>query len=554
MATIPLPALHGAPIQQGPGLLEMYGQALGIKNAQQEMAQRQAMAPMQQAATQQALDSGALDLRAKEQAVQDQTTLRTLTPKYVQKDENGNVTGYNYAGLFDAAAGAGVSPNTLSALQKGISDATMAKANATKAQLENDATVNAQAYQRLEGIRAIKDPAQRQQAWQAVMPWVGQNAATLKINPGMLPASVPDDGTLNGFEAMLGMHAQQLKDADTQSSIGKNNAQAQEAQANTQKTNAETDFYAKNGGAPGVPVDAAQQADWMAKNPGKGPSDYKLWVMQHSPQVIVQGMSNGQAAQAGAGGRTIDWGKIAQHYGMTPGAFDQTAEKYFQTGQLPQIGRSPNAIAMNRDIMSRTAELHPNESLAAGSAEFKANGESLKKLQASADQVEAFENTANKNIEMLEGLAQKVPDLGSRWANIPVRMLNGTMLGADNMAAFKTALAPVQTEAAKILNSANLQGQLSDSARHELQDIVDGNLPYSALVSSLNVLQQDFKNRRDSYSQQIGDIKSRMQSGKTGSGDSQNPSAITVTAPNGRVFTFSDQASANVFKKEAGIQ
>ncbi len=223
-------------------------------------------------------------------------------------------------------------------------------------------------------------------------------------------------------------------------------------------------------------------------------------------------MSKGAAGapenQAPGGG--TDWGKVAQRYGMTPGAFDQTAEKYFQTGQLPQIGRSPNAIAMNRDLMNRANDLHPGESLAENSAAFKASSDSLKKLQGNLDVITAFEGTANKNIDMLKSIAQKVPDMGVRFANVPVRMLSGSLIGTENMAAFKTALAPVQAEAAKILNSANLSGTLSDSSRHELQDIVDGNATYPALVASLNVLQQDFKNRHDSTQQTINDIQQRL--------------------------------------------
>jgi hypothetical protein len=312
---------------------------------------------------------------------------------------------------------------------------------------------------------------------------------------------------LQQFGPVLSMHGAYLDEA-----LGRQQKQTelQTSQAKLAQTQAESQFYQQNGGAPGVSADLMQQSDWLKKNPGKGPSDYLVWKNQHSPAVVVQNMNNGAAAGSGVPGGAIDWGKAAQRYGMTPQAFDQTAEKYFQTGQLPPIGRSPNAIAMNRDLMNRAAELHPNASLAENSAEFKANSDSLKKLQASLDTVNAFENTANKNIDMLKGLAQKVPDFGTRLANVPIRMITGNTIGTENMAAFKTALAPVQSEAAKILNSANLQGQLSDSSRHELQDLVDGNLPYPSLVSSLNVLQQDFRNRHDSTQQQIDDIKTRM--------------------------------------------
>jgi hypothetical protein len=511
MATIPLPALHTAPIEQPPSPLAMYAQLMGIKNQQQELQQRQAMAPLQQEQAQQAVQAGQLENQQRQQQQQDVQTLRSLSPNFLTKDENGKVTGYDFNGLFNQAASSGVSPQTLAAFQKSISDATLARANATKAERENQQAVNAEAFNHLEGLRGAQDPAQRQQLWQSAVQWSMKNSAALGIDPGKFPTQAPDDNGLSALEASLGMHAQQIADAGKLAETDKNVQQGKEASAKTAQTEAETKFYEQNGGAPGVPAEAVQQADWLKKNPGKGPSDYVLWKDKNAPSVIVQNMSTAASAGSAPGsGGAIDWGKAAQRYGMTPAAFDQTAEKYFQTGQLPPIGRSSNAIAMNRDLMNRAAELHPNVSLAENSAEYKANADSLKKLLGATDQLEAFEGTANKNIELLKSIAAKVPDLGVRFANVPVRMLTGNTIGTENMAAFKTALAPVQTEAAKILNSANLQGVLSDSARHELQEIVDGNATYPALVASLNVLQKDFSNRRESNHAQIQDIQTRL--------------------------------------------
>jgi hypothetical protein len=157
--------------------------------------------------------------------------------------------------------------------------------------------------------------------------------------------------------------------------------------------------------------------------------------------------------------------------------------------------------------------------LAANSAEYKANTHSLQNLQKNYDQVQAFEGTASKNIDLLQQTAQNIPDLGTRFANVPVRMLNARMLGTEKMAAFNTALNTAQTEAAKVLNSSNASGVLSDSARHELQQIVDGNMPYKSMVASLNTLKQDMANRTAAYQQQIGDIQRRI-----GGGGNQTPS------------------------------
>jgi hypothetical protein len=89
MATIPLPALHTAPIAQPTSPLEMYGQLMGIKNAQQEqqaraqqMQQQQAMAPLQQQQAQQTVQSGQMDIEAKQRAANDQKAMSAVMQQW----------------------------------------------------------------------------------------------------------------------------------------------------------------------------------------------------------------------------------------------------------------------------------------------------------------------------------------------------------------------------------------------------------------------------------------------------------------------------------------
>jgi hypothetical protein len=48
-----------------------------------------------------------------------------------------------------------------------------------------------------------------------------------------------------------------------------------------------------------------------------------------------------------------------------------------------------------------------------------------------------------------------------------------------------------------------------------LQQILDGNLSYKALVGSLGTLKQDMNNRTQSYQIQIGDIQKRIRGAGT---------------------------------------
>ncbi len=278
-----------------------------------------------------------------------------------------------------------------------------------------------------------------------------------------------------------------------------------------------------------APVANVEMKSWLAQHPGKTPADFMAYKATLVPQFNFN-----IAAQTGAGKTPA---AVAQQFGMSPEAFDQAAEKYYQTGTMPQMGRGAQGMALQRAIMNRTGELHPGASLAAGSAEYASNKASLSKLQTNFDQVNAFENTALKNLDQVAQTGAKVPDLGVRFANVPVRLITGSMLGTPEMAAFRTALLTAQAESAKVLNSANANGVLSDSARHEAQDVLDGNLPFPAMMASINQLKTDFANRHQSYGDQINDIQQRM-GGKGGgqSGVAQyTPPAgsKTATGPNG---------------------
>jgi hypothetical protein len=191
---------------------------------------------------------------------------------------------------------------------------------------------------------------------------------------------------------------------------------------------------------------------------------------------------------------------------LTPQAKQALGENFAQTGSLPTGLRSP---AMSAQILNEAAK-GGDLNIAANKATYTADAGSLKKLQSQFDTVNAFENTAIKNLDQVAKAGAKVPDLGARYANIPVRMISEKMIGTPEMAAFKTALLTAQNEAAKVLTSANASGVLSDSARHEAQQVLDGNLPFPAMMASINQLKTDFANRHQAYQGQIAEIKSRI--------------------------------------------
>ena len=307
-----------------------------------------------------------------------------------------------------------------------------------------------------------------------------------------------------------------MNEAYLSDALARKKAQVDEqtAEAGLAEKQAAANFYTQNGGAPGVPVEAVQQADWLKKNPGKGPSDYVAWKAKQSPTAMMMGAVNLSAA------------------GM-----DLAANNYRLTGQLPSsMSRDPKVV---QAIINHAAELdqqNGGEGIASNKASLQANAQSLKSLQKNFDQVSAFENTANKNLDLFVNKLSQIPDLGTKFANVPMRMINDRMIGTANYQAMKAAQQTAASEVAKVLSSANASGVLSDSQKKEAEDVLSGNLSMAAAVKVAQTLKQDFANRHQSYQQQITDIQGRIRSAGNSQqqgGANASPQSPTTNDPLG---------------------
>lgn len=551
MSSIPLPALG---IKPGENPLTGYAKALSIRGEQQ-----------QQQMQQEQLKGAHLQ---NESAQMDIDSQRAITRAYTESQGDLNKT-------IPLAAQYGAKPDALMKIKT-------AYLTQQEAALKLSDSQRAQALQSADLVRGAHDqvsalpPEQRPAAYQQAL--MGLKNAGVDIS--QMPPQYPGDEAFQISGASIQGHQQMLKDAETIAATNKNNAQTNEANASIPGKQAQSDAQVRSNAASqlasskdqaeyeqklgempykiasqfpkqfdkdavlqagmtpheqaSVPVEKMEFRDWSRERKAKGlPASYAefaQWKATLAPAARLT-IENGLTSTPKASDGSTDVAAQAKKFGMSAEAFDQQAEKYFQTGQLPALGRGITGPALQRSLMNRAAELHPEGDLAGNAAAYAANKDSLKKLQTNFDQVSAFESTAKKNIDLLQSTAAKIPDLGSRFANTPVRAISGNMIGSENMAAFKTALNTAQTEAAKVLNSSNASGVLSDSARHELQDIIDGNLPFKSMVASLNTLKQDMTNRHQAYSDQISDIQKRMATKKGGGGSTSNAAPSDSSDP-----------------------
>lgn len=467
MSSIPLPALGVQP-PRAPDLLGSVGQALAIKSQMGQQQLQQQSLQTSQLANQQTQQ--AIQLQA--QKVKDQ---KTVTDLYVKNNGDLDQT------IADAAK-AGVTPETLQQLQLHSIDVKgklLDLAGKQGAEATRQSDLMQGAYQQV----ATADPAQRPALYQQELMGLQRQG----VDVSKMPVQYPGDQQFKILGATVQGYSKQLSQAVQQSEADKNTAAAASSQAEADKNTAIAQFYKQNptAGAPGVPTEAVEMSDWLKKNPGKGPADFmkaKSLMVPAFNLNMQSGLLNDQAK-------------------------DMAAENYFQTGQLPAGARSPGMIS---SIINRAGELHPGGNLAGNKAAFEANKGSLDSIQKNFDQVTAFENTAGKNLDTFLNAAKKITDTGSPILNKPLRTINAQALGDPDQVAAYTAGTTALTEIAKVLNSSNASGVLSDSARHEVEGLIGQGATLKQIQSAANILKTDMSNRHQAYDMQIQDIKKRL--------------------------------------------
>jgi hypothetical protein len=355
----------------------------------------------------------------------------------------------------------------------------------------------AQEQKKADAIQGVHDqvsqaaPEAKQQTYQQGL----QTLGGIGVDVSKEPQQYPGDDVFAQHLPAIRLHSAIISEAEKDREIS-----AKESEAATKATEVQTTQQKLQAEMPGGPMEAPDKAELRSylKDPHipgellapeqRTPASFLSWKAKQNPAAIVMGNQLG-----GPGVGT---------------ALDQQAENYFKTGVLPAgFSRSPGTTAA---IIQRATALHPDGDLASSKATFSADTNSLKSLQKQFDGMTAFEGTALKNLDLYAQTAAKIPDLGAKFANVPLRMITGGMIGTDNMAALNAARQTASSEVAKVLSSATGSGVLSDTQKKEAQDIVDGNLPFSATMKVVNTLKQDMANRHQSYQTDIDTIRGRL--------------------------------------------
>jgi len=220
---------------------------------------------------------------------------------------------------------------------------------------------------------------------------------------------------------------------------------------------------------------------------------------------------------------------------MTPNGLHQAAQTFIASGQYPPTGRGsdPIAVAQREAITSKVGAIAADAGMDVPTlrAFYRSNAASLGQQQKAFDAASVAISKADRDVDLLEKVLPKIGDTGSPLFNKPLRSFEKDVAGNEDMSEFVTRLRSVQNEYTRILN-ASLTGSgggvMSDSARHETDQLLDPKATVGQMLRSIAALKSEGGNRLLSQGEQIQRIQKRMQGGPQGATNTPTTTPIKV--------------------------
>lgn len=470
MASIPLPALA---VQQQPSVIDQYMKGMQLR----QMQQQQALVPGQQQEQQQRIQANDLGIQEKQKQMEDQAKIEKIF-----SDAGGDPDAIK-ATIPKIMA---VNPALGIQFQKNLMESDTADIAHKKAVIGYHSDVAGRVAQ-------VAGSAKDQHSYESA---IGEllNEHTIDAKTAAQFLSQPFDPA--------------KVDQIRQQALSVKDQLEQQDKAITQK---ETERH-NRAEEKKVPVDQQEANAWLARpeNAGKDMSDYAKWKSALAPTATFN-VNN----QAGGG--------------LSSTALDQAATRYNQTGVLPSMGMGAAGAASRKAIMNRAAEMFPEGSITANSAEYKANQASYTNVTKTLDTLSAFESSGLKNLKQFTDLASKLPDTGVPWLNTPVRNLDKNLVGAEYMPAIEAARSVALREIARVTNDPKLSGALTDTARKEVSDLSPTSATLPQIKHVVEVLTADMANVHSGLAEQKADIEKRL--GIAGGGSQGGGPAASKAAP-----------------------
>ena len=197
---------------------------------------------------------------------------------------------------------------------------------------------------------------------------------------------------------------------------------------------------------------------------------------------------------------------------LTDDALRQQAIYFAATGKLMETGGRDRITAQqSRRIMNEAARLFPGRSLALARAAYAGNTKSRTEIQMGRDGIEAFAASAAKNLSLMKGVLNKLPESGSPVLNWGWRKFEDKFAGNPDVSAFQTLRLSLNAEYARLTQSMKLTGTgIPVSAQNEIRDAISPNATVGQILHAYRILYLESANRAQAMNDMIREIDSRF--------------------------------------------
>lgn len=238
-----------------------------------------------------------------------------------------------------------------------------------------------------------------------------------------------------------------------------------------------------------------------------GPADPKVVhaLGQDKRDIIVNNPIPGQ----NGGGESV---------ALSPEGLTNQVDTYIASrgSIIPSFGYGKAGLA-NRDkfynqlaVSMKEQNLTAND-IASGKAEYKANASALGQVSKMRNQVESYEQTVQKNMDLLTGLVAKGAKTGAPIINRWIQAGRNAISGDPDVTAYNTAIQTVVNEYAKVMaGGTGSSAASSDSARAEAGKLLSNAQTPQQVQSAIQIMRKEMGNRIESLKAQEGDLKNRL--------------------------------------------
>lgn len=157
------------------------------------------------------------------------------------------------------------------------------------------------------------------------------------------------------------------------------------------------------------------------------------------------------------------------------------------------------------------------QQLATLGPENKAKFGALNAVEKDLAAIRPFDDMLNTNAKVAVDLAKKIAGdrTNSQFLNKPITWLENNAVDNPDIAEYLFQIQTVKTEGARILNNPRLVGQLTDSARHEMGQVINGNMPLGQTERVLSRMMQDGKNRVNAIEREADTLRASIRGSAT---------------------------------------